>query len=281
MADARLVHSDRGTLPFEQRQRDEAQREAQASITAELGTDRPPLVHTETRNHQRNIRGRVTANNLASDDPDTDDQRQALANYADLLESHCDEQQGFYGYTYEDDILGEELNCAIESVSWSMMRGQPYDFEFDVTVHVGQPTMGSESRNPRNPTPGAPFDTMLRVDGETCPGMRQYEVERSVGFEVKGIWNRETAENNDIVLEEGAQQVIRFEGTITGTREERESKDAALRDRLATADPITLETRFPGYELGGYVVGYNSEQRREHGERMHYYTLQFIEGTRA
>ncbi|WP_258316936.1 hypothetical protein, partial [Escherichia coli] len=52
-----------------------------------------------------------------------------------------------------------------------------------------------------------------------------------------------------------AQVVV---GVITGTVSERQTKDAALDAKVATATPITLETHFPGYSIDGFVTAYNS-----------------------
>jgi len=74
---------------------------------------------------------------------------------------------------------------------------------------------------------------------------------------------------------------VTFEGTATGTAEEREALDGALSNLLATEQTVTLTTKFPGYELEGFVVGYENDQQSRLGPAMNHYRLQFVEGIKA
>jgi hypothetical protein len=281
MTDFRLTHPTRGTLEFRQAQQSEDQRESVADIAPELGVDRPPLVHITTQNRRRTLRGRVSAPRRAQNDPDTSDWEQALANYADVLESHCDEFQGFDAdtYTFEDDVRDENLTAVYESLSWTRTQGSPYEFEFEVSALIGEGVMESRARDPRNPTVDTSMGVAAKCGGEDLPGMRQFRSERSVGFEPNAIFDKESAENNDIVANEGTQQRWVFEGTLTGTQSARASKDSALRDLQGTQQ--TLETRWPGYHVNGFVLNYNSDiEARFAGNRTHF-SLTFIEGQRA
>jgi hypothetical protein len=135
-------------------------------------------------------------------------------------------------------------------------------------------------------TVGAGFDAMLRVDGVECPGMRDYRVEKALGVNPKGIFNRDSAENNDVLIEEGAGRVVAFEGVHTGTRTERQNASVALRNLLATKENVTLETRFPGYSIDGFVLEYDDDfdQNSAFGDSTkgsHRYRLEFVEGERA
>lgn len=280
MPHARLTHSTRGTLNFRQGQADEDPRDAVANITAELGVDRPPLVHTETRERQRNIRGRVTAPRRASDDPDTSDWQQALANYVDELESHVDEFQGL-GYTFEDLQSGESMRAVLERVEWALSQGAPYEVEYDAAVIVGRGTMGARTVDRRNPTVNTAMSVAARVDGNDLPGLRELRVQRSIGVNPSPVYDRGSAENNDVVVEEGVQHEVTFQGTHTGSASARASADSTLDGLAASKNPVTLETRFPGYSLDGFVVGYDSDYEQRFGGQSHHYTLQFVEGTRA
>ena len=280
MSHIRLTHPDRQTLTFKQGQSDEYRREAVASVTTELGTDRPSLVHTETREGTRTIRGRVSAPRLAEQDGSTDDWRQALANYVDELESHVDEFQGD-GYTLVDDQLGISKRGILESVNWTRRPGRPYDIEYEATVRIGRGTFESRPIDRRNPTVQTSQTPMLIIGGEPVPGMRQYQVSRSIGVEVKGVFDRDSAENNDIIIEEGAQTQIAFEGTHTGTLSSRQTADANLDALIATRDPIACETRFPGYDLEGFLLALPTDFDTQYGGNSQQFNLQFVEGTRA
>lgn len=280
MSHVRLTHPTRPTLEFLQPQQDEYSREAVANIAAELGTDRPPLVHTETREGNRAIRGNVTAPRREAADPDTSDWQQALANYVAELEAHVDEFQGD-GYTLEDDQLGIEKSAVLERVEWSMSPGRIYEFDYDVGVIVGRGTFESATINTDAPTVNTSLSTMLRVDGEPLPGFRDYRVEKSLGQETRAVFDRDSAENNDVIINEGPRRSVAFEGVITGTVSERQTKDAALDAKVATADPITLETHFPGYSIDGFVTAYSSTFEGQRGNNSHRYRLEFIEGRRA
>lgn len=280
MSHARLTHNLRPTLDFHMGQSDEHNRSAVANITSELGTDRTSLVHTETREAERQIRGRVSAPRRAQNDSSTNDWRQSLANYADLLESHVDEFQGD-GYQLVDDNLGLSLSSILESVEWSLSTGSPYAIEYTANVLVGRGTFESRDIVTRSPTVRTGMSTMLEIDGEPLPGMRDYRVNRSVGLDPKAIFNRSSAENNDIVSTAGVEQRVVFEGTITGSQSVRESKDAALDAKVATKDPLILKTQFPGYGLSGYVTRYDSVQETRFGEKLHHYRFEFVEGQRA
>lgn len=280
MSHGSITHPDRGTLTFRQGQLDEDPREAVANITAELGTDRPPLVHTETRERDRHIRGRVTSPRRAQDDPDTGDWRQALANYVDRLEAHVDEFQG-EGYQFEDAQTGESLRGVLERVEWTLTQGSPFEIEYDAQYVIGRGTMDARSISERDPVVQAGMSVAARVDGVDLPGLRELRVQRSIGVNPKAVYNRSSAENNDIVGEDGVQHEITFEGTHTGSETARASADAALDDLVATKNPVVFETRFPGYSLDGFVLGYESDREQRHGGRSHQYSLRFMEGTRA
>ncbi|AFH22462.1 hypothetical protein OSG_eHP27_00050 [environmental Halophage eHP-27] len=281
MSHARLTHPTRPTLEFIQGQQDEYNRDAVANIVREIGTDRTSLVHTETREGRRTIRGSVSGLRRARNDTSTSDARQALANYVDELEAHVDEFQGDPGYQLVDDQLGYSKSAILESVEWSVTPGQIYEFDYEASAVVGQGVFESKAIDRRNPTVNTSLDTMLRIDGEDLPGMRDYRVRREIGVTTNAVFNRDTAENNDIVPEDGPQQTVAFEGLISGTLSERQTKDAALDALVATRDPITLETYFPGYSLDGYVTAYNSTLEQQRAGNSHRYRIEFVEGQRA
>jgi len=286
MSHARLTHPIRPTIEFRGGQNAEQQREAVGNVTNELATDRTPLVHTETREVRFAERGTATGRRRAANDTDTDNARQALANYAVELEAHVDEFQGDPGYTHVDDQSGEETDAVLESVEWSLTPGRVYELDYEASVVAGQSTFESEDISPEDVSVGAPFDAMLRIDGVECPGMRDYRVETSIGVNVNAVFARDTAENNDVVPEEGRGRVLTFEGVHTGTQSERATADAALRDRLATEENVTLETSFPGYSMDGFLMRYNSTypQNRSFDDSTkgaHQYRIEFVEGGRA
>lgn len=286
---ARLTHPDRPTLEFRGGQNSEASRSAQASITNELATERTPLVHTETREVDETEQGSTTGLRRASNDPNTSDPYQALANYAVELEAHVDEFQGAStddGYTYENDQTGAAKSAVLESIEWSLSPGQRYELDFEAAIIVGKGTMESQDISPESVTVGAGFDAMLRLDGTELPGMRDYRVQTSIGIEPNPLFDRTTAENNDIVINEGRQRRVTFNGVHTGTRSERQNADNALENLLATKNNITLETQFPGYSIDGYLLNYNSTFGQATAfdnsvDGSHQYTVEFVEGERA
>lgn len=278
MSHARLTHPTRPTLTFRQTQADEDAQNAVGNVAPQLGTDNPPLVHIETKERERTLRGRVTGPRRAQQDSDTDDWMQALANYIDRLEGHVTEFQGD-GYTLIDTQRGTSLNTILHSIEWTLVPGAPYEVQFDANLSVGKGAMDSRSINRRNPTVNDSMDVVGRVGGIDLPGLRQFQVSRSFGVEVSPVYYRGSAENNDVVASEGVRQEIVFEGTHSGSREEREAADAEL-DALVGRD-VVFETRFPGYELEGVVMGYDSNFEARMGPRQHHFTLRFIEGERA
>lgn len=286
MTHARLTHPTRPTIEFRGGQQSDQQREAVANVTNELATDRTPLVHTETRDVRFAERGTATGLRRAAGDPDTTDARQALANYAVELEAHVDEFQGDPAYSYVADQTGDETNAVLESVEWSLTPGRTYELDYEASIIAGRSTFAAEGITPEDVTVGPATGPMLRVDGVACPGMRDYRVATSIGVETSAIFNRSTAENNDVLPGEGRQRRVSFEGVHTGTRSERATADAALNDLLATKTNITLETTFPGYSMDGFLIGYNStfSQNRSFDdatEGSHQYRIEFVEGQRA
>jgi len=283
---ARLTHPVRPTLEFRGGQSSETQREAVASVTNELATDRTQLVHTETRDVRTTERGTATGMRRAQNDPDTSDAYQALANYAVELEAHVDEFQGADpAYTYENDQTDTGTNAILESVEWSITPGRRYELDYEASIITGRGVFSMRDISPEVVTADAPFDALLRLDGTELPGFRDYRVTKELGVNPKGIFNRETAENNDVIIEEGASRVVSFEGVHTGTQSERAAADAALSELVGTKQNVTLETRFPGYLIDGYVTVYNStfEQNRAFGTTSgsHRYRIEFVEGQRA
>lgn len=279
MSHVRLTHPTRATLEFRQGQQDDWQRDAATDITSEIGTDRPSLVHTKTRESTRTIRGTVSGLKRARESA-TSGARQALATYADELESHVDEFQGT-GYTLVDDQLGYEKQGVLEGVEWSVTPGAVYDLSYEATVQVGRGTFEARTRTTRDPSVRDAMDVMLTVDGVALPGMLEYKVQRSVGVNVNAVFDRDTAENNDVVFEEGVQQTISFEGVHSGSLAEREQADAALDALVATKNAVPVVTKFPGYELSMFVVSYTSTLEEQRGGNSHRYQIELVEGVRA
>lgn len=280
MSHARLEHPVRPTLEFRQGVNDEYTREAVANITQQLGTDDDALVHTQSRKNRRTIRGVVSAFKQ-SRELGVSDGVQALADYADRLEGHLNEFQGDPGYTLIDDQLDLSKNAVLESVQWSLTPGKKYELEYEAVVVVGQGTFESGAIDRRNPTVNTNMDVMVRVDGNPLPGFRDYQVSKEIGAEVKGLFNRDSAENNDVLIQDGAEQRVTFDGVHSGTLAERRQADAELDAIVATENPVTLETRFPGYSLDGFVIGYNSTLEDQRGGNSHRYRLEFVVGKRA
>lgn len=280
MSHIKLTHPDRATLAFRLGQQDKYQREAVADATSELGTDRPTLVHTETREGTRTIRGSVTGLKRKRDSG-ASDAVQALANYADKLESHVDEYQGDPGYTLKDDELIISKTGILESIKWSLTPGRIYILEYEATFRLGRGTFESRGIRKRNPTINTKQTPMLIVDGNDLPGMRDYQMNRSVGVNINAVFDRESAENNDVVFEKGTQQTIVFEGEHTGTLTERQNADAALDGLVATENSVHLSTRFPGYDLDVFVTNYESTLEQQRGENSHRYRIEMIEGKRS
>jgi len=279
MSHAQLTHPTRATLPFHQTQTNESTTQAVANIANELGVDRPSLVHTETREGEETIRGLVSAPRR-SRESGTADWVQSLADYVDELESHVDEYQGF-GYTLEDSELDRDRTVVLESLEWSLTPGQPYDFEYEATLIVGEGTFETDTITRRNPTVNTGMNVMLRVDGVDLPGFRDLRKNRSIGLSPNAVFGRESADNNDVVVDEGVQESWTFEGTHTGTKTERQNAHNTLNNLVATKNPVTLETRFPGYSIDGFVTAYGPTQESRFGDSLNHYQVEFVRGTRA
>lgn len=283
MTHARLTHPDRPTLEFRQPQQDTDNQESETNIMTDLGSDSKPLVHITTKQRSRSIRGTVTGPRRAANDPNTSDWRQALANYVDVLESHVDEFQGFHpesGYTFEDDVKSESLNAVYHGLSWTLSKGSPYEVEFEADVTIGRGTFESDRVRRRNPTVQSGMSVAARVGGVELPGLRRMEVSREFPVETKAVYDKDSAENNDVAASEGVQQQVVFEGTHSGSRSARRSADAALAG-LQDGSQYSFETAFPGYSLDGFVVGYETAFEARFGKQRHDYTLRFVEGEPA
>lgn len=283
MTHARLTHPDRPTLEFRQPQSDTDTQDSNPNIMTDLGSDSKPLVHIESKERSRTLRGVVTGQRRAASDPDTDDWRQALANYIDVLESHVDEFQGFHpesGYTFEDDVKNESLNAVYHGVSWTLSKGSPYEVEFEADVTIGRGTFESDRVRRRNPTVDSGMSVAARVGGVDLPGLRRMQVNREFEIDPKGVYNKSSAENNDVKASDGVQQQVVFEGTHSGSRSARRSADAALAG-LQDGSQYSFETAFPGYVLDGFVVGYETAFEARFGKQRHDYTLRFVEGEPA
>lgn len=277
MPHARLTHPTRGTLQFRQGQSDADRRDAVSNIAPELGVDRPPLVHVETRERDRSITGRVTAPRRAANDSATSDWEQALANYVAELEAHVDEFQGS-GYTFEQDLMGTSTNAVYHGLEWTLTPGLPHELDFTCELTVGRGVFDERPLTVDYPTVNSGMDVAGRVDGNDLDGMRLFKANRSFGYDPNPVYNKSSAENNDIVATGGVTHEVTFEGTHTGDVATRKAADDAL-EALIGAGQVTFETRFPGYSLDGFVLGYESNFENRHGASQHQYTLRFLEGT--
>lgn len=280
MTHARITHPTRGTLEFLQPQSDDDTREAVANVPSEVGNPGPPLVHVETRERSRMLRGTVTGPRRARNDPDTNDFRQALANYVTRLEAHVTEFQGGDGYTFEDDVRGESMPVVYSSVEWSISGGEPYQVDFTAEFDVGQPAMDVRELDYSPPTTQDLGGVAARVGGYDLPGLRDLRVRRSFGVSVNAIYNKSSAANNDIIQNEGERREVTFKGTHTGTKSERATADANL-ESLIGGGQVALETAFPGYTLDGFVTGYDPSLETRHGGNKHHFELSFMEGRPA
>jgi hypothetical protein len=205
---------------------------------------------------------------------------QALADYATELESHVDEFQGT-GYTVVDDQLDIQKRGVLESIEWSLSPGRVYELEYEATVRLGRGTFESQTITTRTPGVDTGQTPMLILDGNDLPGMRDYRMNRSVGVSVNAVFGRDSAENNDVVFEQGVEQTVVFEGVHSGTLADRRTADAALAALVATQNSVTLSTRFPGYDLDMFVTNYESTLEQQRGGNSHRYRIEMIEGTRA
>ena len=278
MSEYRLTHDTRETLHFRQAQSEATQTEAAADITAEMGVDRPPLVHIQGREQETTVEGLVTGPRRATQDADTDDWRQALANYLLRLEAHCDEFQG-EGYTLEHDPLGDSWPVVFHELSWRLLAGQPYELQFEATLTTGR---GALSARPID-VPDVTADEIsvpARVDGHDLTGMREMRVQRAFDVDPDPLYNRSSAADNQVLAESGVQHQLQFSGTHTGTASERQAADDTLRD-LIGAGVVDFETALPGYTLSGKVIGYESDFQQGFGTGQHHYTLTFLEAIKA
>jgi hypothetical protein len=279
MSHIRLTHPDRATLTFRQGQQDSFERDTVANAISEIATDRPTLVHTETREGTRTIRGSVTGLKRKRDSG-ASDAVQAIADYADKLESHVDEFQGD-GCQLIDDQLDIQKRGILESIEWSLSPGRIYELEYEATVRLGRGTFESRSITRRKPSVDTGQTPMLIVDGNDLPGMRDYRMNRNVGVKVNAVFDRDSAEDNGIIFNQGQQQTIVFEGEHTGTLTERQNADAALEAITPTKNSVTLDTKFPGYDLDVFVTNYESTLEQQRGGNSHRYRIEMIQGTRA
>jgi len=280
MADARLTHPTRETLPLRQRQTNTDTKTAAANIANEIGTERPSLVHTETREREIPVRGVVTGRRLATQDPGTNDIQQALANYVDTLQAHVDEFQGD-GYIYEDDLLNRSVNGILESVQWSLTPGQLGAIEYETQFTVGKGVLEAQPIQRRNPTVDMTRNTLLTIDGTDLPGFRDYQVEKTIGTEAKAVFDRDSAENNQVVVEDGDQLTIQFSGTHTGDPATRETREDQLDSLVATQSEVTLQTAFPGYSVDGFLLEHETGEEARFGSQSNHYSITFVEGTKA
>lgn len=278
MADYRLTDATRGTLAFEQAQRDEDAQQAIADITKEIGVDRPALVHTRSRERERTLAGRVTGPKR-SRDSDTGDWQQALANYVARLEAHVDEFQGT-GYTFEDDTRGESLSAVMKSVEWTLLPGQPFEVQWETTIHVGRGTFESRSVQLNTPSVNTGMAVPARVGGVDLPGLREMKVTKELEFETNALYGDDTAENTEIVVEAGVEHRIEYRGAHTGPQSQRDAADDDL-EALLSQNGTTFVTRFPGYSLTGVVTAYSPERNQSYGGTSHQYSLTFVEGVEA
>lgn len=269
-----LTHPERPDFNLPQPQSDDNQRQAITDIAAPLGSEEPPNVHTRGRQAERQINGLYL-----SDRGGDQSRRQDVADFIDNLEQRTDQFQG-EGYTLLDEQLDTSRGVILNSSTWQIQPGRPYEVRYELGVQVGIGTAEVQSVGLRNPTVNDSMDTYLEIDGIPLPGMRQYESTTEVPTEVNPRFNRDTAETNDIIIENKETQRIIYRGTHTGPQVDRAAADRALRDLLATKIEVECKTKVPGYTLDGFVTSYNSDFNGDFGETKHNYELEFTVGVK-
>lgn len=281
MTDYRLTDPSRGTLEFRQAQRDEDAQRAAADITAEIAPSppRPPLVHVRARERERRLTGRVTAPRREAFDGTTNDWQQALANYVVRLEAFCDEYQGD-GYTFEDDLRSESMPVIMKEVKWTLLGGQPYEVEFETTMETGTGVLATRSLDVDDATVDTSMDVIATADGVDLPGLRTMEVTKGFETEVDALYGKQSASNNQIVVDDGTRHEFMIEGTHTGSIASRRQADADL-ESLIGAGEVDLVTRFPGYTKRGKVLNYESNFDASYGTDSHQYRFTFLRATDA
>jgi len=125
------------------------------------------------------------------------------------------------------------------------------------------------------------MNVMATVDGIDLPGFRQIASTRGYEVDTFALFNRDSAQDNDIQADSAVEHQIRFEGTHTGPRADRRQADAALDALAPTKQNVTLETYWPGYDVDGFVLNYQSNFEARFGTGRHDYRLEFVVGERA
>lgn len=275
---ARLTHPTRPTLALEQTQQDLQQTQAVGSKASSLGTGRTPLIHTETREQTRTVRGLVTASARA-DRATTNDWEQALSDYAQALEARVDEFQG-EGYTLEDDLRDESVPAIFDSVTWTLRGGRPFEIEYEASFQIGEGVFDSEPLDTAGASVQTGMTTAATVNGQPLPGLRQMQVTAEIEVDLQALYDESSADNNQIVAASSTQRVVQFDGTHTGTYSDRAIAEKGLKSLIGT-EVVTFQTRFPGYAIEGKVMGYESDFQQSLGDQQHDFTLRFEEGREA
>ena len=211
---------------------------------------------------------RIAQNSNYSNDPII-----ALAEYATRLLAHVNGGQGL-GWEIVNNYTGRTLPGCIESIDISRERGAKFEFDYTLSLKVGNGINQYRSLNPETVNPSQ----TATIAGKDLHEVEQLGISKQTKMRVYTYATPRPVTANGIESKTGAQRDITIRGNIPGDESDRQAFDDEIRSKVGVNETVTLQTAFPGTSYD--VVITNFEPTREAGTtQIGGYSIRATEGT--
>jgi hypothetical protein len=166
----------------------------------------------------------------------------------------------------------------MDEAEWTINKGAPYEIQYQTNLITGEAVLDTKDVAEKTADPRPTDEPMGDLNAIPLTGFNSMTVTRAFDTEVnaRAYSDIKTATKNEIVAKSGVSHRIEYEGQFPGDRNDRQNFDESL-DSLVGSPRVPFQTAFPGYTIDGYLLNYDSNYRAETGEKLHQYSLEFIE----
>jgi len=230
--------------------------EARLNVTSVQTKDSDETIITGFRSAEQNpLSGTVTGPRLARNGDYPSDKRDAIAQYINELESFVSPTQGV-GYTLSDDERDRDTTVIVQTATWTISYGAPYEARWTLDVARGEGVLSSSPRSVADTTPNS-SETIDSTDMGTIDEKR---TELSIDVDVSPIAYADASETI-IVPNSGVTRRVTISARKGGTLSSLRSFDDTMRGYVGNKSTRTFQTAMPGTSHEVLIESYDGTIR--------------------